>query len=117
MKTIVKCLGLFLILFAITSCHEIKNKELYEITDRVVESLYTTYEHYDMFGKHIEYTKDKEYHIMPTGRLINVRIERVATDKEYEQLLEELQDHYKNNSKVNRVYRCQAGTIMIDCRN
>ena len=60
MKTIVKCLSLFLILFAITSCHEIKNKELYEITDRVVESLYTTYEHYDMFGKHIEYTKDKD---------------------------------------------------------
>lgn len=65
----------------------------------------------------MEYTSDGEYRIMPLGRLINVRIERSVSDKDYYRLLEDLQSHYKNDSRVNDVYRCKAGTIMIDCRN
>lgn len=48
---------------------------------------------------------------------VNVRIEHEASDKEYEDLHEDLQSHYKGNSHVNQVYRCQAGTLMINCRN
>ena len=98
------------------SCSKIKNKELYEITDRVVDSLYTTYQSYGLQGES-EYTKDNEYKVMPIGRLVNVRIEHEATDEEYDELIEELKSHYKGDSRVNNVYRCQAGTIMIDCRN
>lgn len=116
MKKLISLIFVMVLAFTLTSCQD-KHKELFKITDRVVESLYTTYEHYDMFGKHIEYTSDGEYHIMPTGRLINVRIERAATDKEYEDLLKALQKHYKDNPRVKKVYRCQAGTLMIDCRN
>lgn len=109
--------GCLMLCVAFSSCNEIKNKELFSITDEYVESLYTTYESYGMFGGNEKYTSDREYKVMPIGRLVNVRIEKVATDEEYEDLLEDLQHHYKGNSHVNNVYRCQAGTIMIDCRN
>ncbi len=38
-------------------------------------------------------------------------------ESEYEKLRKDLEQHYKNESKVNKVYICQAATIMIDCRN
>jgi len=118
MKRIITFLSsLVIACIVFTSCNEIKHKELFTITDDYVESLYTTYESYGMFGGLERYTSDMEYKVMPIGRLVNVRIEEVATDKEYEELLEDLQKHYKGNSHVNNVYRCQAGTIMIDCRN
>lgn len=99
------------------ACSEIRNKDLYELTDKFVESLYTEYESYGLFGGPEEYTPDKEYKVMPVGRLINVRIEKVASDKDYEELIEDLKSHYKDDSRVKNVYRCGAGTIMIDCRN
>ena len=54
---------------------------------------------------------------MPTGRLINVRIEKSVNDSEYEKLKNVLKEHYRNNINVNDVYICGGGTIMIDCRN
>ena len=95
------------------------NTELYQITDGFVESLQTTYESYGLLGgqKHTKYTKDGMYKVMPTGRLINVRIEKVVTDNEYETLKTDLKEHYKNNTHVNDVYICGGGTVMIDCRN
>ena len=87
MKKIFNILLVIAFTLTLSSCNEIKHKELFKITDKVVD------------------------------RLVNVRIEREATDKEYEDLLEDLQSHYKGNSHVNQVYRCQAGTLMIDCRN
>jgi hypothetical protein len=42
---------------------------------------------------------------------------KVAESGEYEELKQDLKDHYEGNPKVNDVYICQAGTIMIDCRN
>ena len=35
---------------------------------------------------------------------VNVRIEHEASDKEYEDLHEDLQSHYKGNSHVNQVH-------------
>lgn len=95
------------------------NTELYQITDGFVESLQTTYESYGILGgrEHTKYSKDGSYKVMPTGRLINVRIERVAIGDEYETLKNDLKEHYKNNTQVNDVYICNGGTIMIDCRN
>lgn len=99
------------------SCSNRSN--LYEITDRFVESLQTDYQSYGLLGgsEYKTFTEDGQYQIMPTGRLINVKIMKVATDEEYEKLKKDLQSHYKNNHNVNDVYRCQAGTLMIDCRN
>lgn len=105
------------IAIVLSGCNEFRNRELFKITDKVVESLYTEYDSYGLYGGAEEYTSDHEYRVMPIGRLVNVRIEREATDEEYEDLLEDLQCHYKGNSYVNDVYRCQAGTLMIDCRN
>ena len=39
---------------------------------------------------------------MPMGRLINVRIEYVANDEEYEKVLNDLESHYKNDNRVNQ---------------
>lgn len=92
-----------------------RHKDLYKITDKFVESLYTEYESYGLGGTQ-EYTPDRAYKVMPIFRLINVRIEKAASDDEYEDLINDLKAHYKGNPHVNDVYRCQAGTIMIDCR-
>lgn len=107
-------ISLFVIL---TSCHEMRNKELYNVTDKYVQNLSTTYQSYGLLGGDEQMTSNNEYHIMPIGRLINVRIEKVSTDEEYQELIEDLKSHYKGDSRVKNVYRCQAGTIMIDCRN
>lgn len=114
-----KYLVVFFLLFVLCSCNNIKYGELYSITDEFVENLQTTYQSYGMLGgvEYTKYTKDKEYKVFPMGRLINVRIERYADNSEYESLRKALESHYSGDSRVNQVYRNQAGTIMIDCRN
>lgn len=94
------------------------NRELYEITDYFITSLNTRYESYGILGgmDHTQYTSDRKYKIMPTGRLINVRIEDYATHSDYTKLRDKLAKHYKNDSRVRDVYICGGGTIMIDCR-
>lgn len=106
-------------LVLLCSCSNIKYGELFEITDEFVEKLQTTYQSYGMLGgmEYTKYTKDKEYKVFPMGRLINVRIEHYADDDEYESLRKALESHYSGDRRVNQVYRNQAGTIMIDCRN
>lgn len=107
------------ILTLLFSCDNIKYGELFDITDEFVEKLQTTYQSYGVFGgiDDTKYTKDKEYKVFPMGRLINVRIEHYADDDEYESLRKALESHYSGDRRVNQVYRNQAGTIMIDCRN
>lgn len=107
------------ILTLLFSCSNIKYGELFVITDEFVEKLQTTYQSYGMFGgiDDTKYTEDKEYKVFPMGRLINVRIEHYADDDEYESLRKALESHYSGDKRVNQVYRNQAGTIMIDCRN
>lgn len=114
-----KILYLFGLLTILCSCNNIKYRELYTITDEFVEELQTTYQSYGMLGgmDHTKYTKDMEYKVFPMGRLINVRIEHYADDDEYESLRKALESHYSGDSRVNRVYCNQAGTLMIDCRN
>ena len=114
-----KYLVCFILLLVFCGCDSIKYSELFTITDEFVEKLQTTYQSYGIFGgmDDIKYTKDKEYKIFPMGRLINVRIEHYANDDEYESLRKALESHYSGDSRVNQVYRNQAGTIMIDCRN
>ena len=93
-------------------------KELYKETDALVESLQTTYESYGAFGspEHNKTTSDGLYTMTPLGRLINVKIQKVVTDDEYENLRKDLENHYKDNVNVKSVYICGAGTVMIDCR-
>ena len=95
------------------------NSELYGITDEFVESLYTTYESYGMFGgdEFTTLTEDGRYQVMPVGRLINVKIMEVVEDEVYEDLRDDLQSHYSSDDRVKDVYISQGGTIMIDCRN
>lgn len=113
-----KILILSIYLFIIIGCSPSKN-ELFKETDSFVESLQTTYESYGILGgsEHTKTTTDGLYTITPVGRLINVKIQKVAENGEYEELKQDLKDHYEGNPKVNDVYICQAGTIMIDCRN
>jgi hypothetical protein len=107
-----------ILLITALGCSQSK-KDLYEITDKFVLSLETTYESYGMLGgsKFSETTSDGLYTVTPIGRLINVKIQKVVSDKEYESLRKSLEKHYKNDSRVNKVYVNQGGTIMVDCRN
>lgn len=114
-----KILIFIVALVLLCSCSNIKYGELFEITDEFVEKLQTTYQSYGLLGgmEYTKYTKDKEYKVFPMGRLVNVRIEHYADDEEYESLRKALESHYSGDRRVNQVYRNQAGTIMIDCRN
>ena len=105
-------------LFLMASCSPSKS-DLFKETDFFVESLQTTYKSYGMLGgsEHAKTTSDGLYTITPIGRLVNVKIQKLAEQDEYEELQQDLKDHYEGNPKVNDVYICQAGTIMIDCRN
>lgn len=108
----------FLIITFLVSCSPSK-KELYGLTDSFIESLQTTYDSYGILGgkEHIKTTSDGQYQVMPVGRLINVKILKVVTDDVYKDLEEDLKNHYKDDKRVNDVYRNNGGTIMIDCRN
>lgn len=113
-KTLIFSICLYLII----SCSPSKS-ELFKVTDFFVESLYTTYESYGILGtsEDTKTTSDGLYTISPMGRLINVKIQKVVESEEYEELKEDLKAHYEGNTKVNDVYICKAGTIMIDCRD
>ena len=113
-----KILIYFISLIFVIGCSPSK-KELYKETDALVQSLQTTYESYGILGgrEHSKTTSDELYTITPVGRLINVKIQKVVTDDEYENLRKDIEKHYKNDVRVNKVYICGAGTVMIDCRN
>ena len=105
-------------LLVLMSCSPSKS-ELFKETDMFVESLHATYESYGILTgtNHAKKTSDGLYTITPVGRLINIKIEEVVKKAEYEELQQDLKDHYKGNLQVQDVYICKAGTIMIDCRN
>lgn len=103
-------------LFFFSSCDS--RGDLYDQTDYFVEKLSTTYQSYGLQGlSDKRFTKDHKYGVTPMGRLIIVRFEDYATSDEYESLRKDLERHYKNDLRVNRVYINQGGTCVIDCRN
>lgn len=118
MKTIIK-FTLLIFIALLISCNSKSKRELFTITDTFIESLSTTYESYGLLGglDEVVLTTDGQYQVFPTGRLIIVKIMHVATDKEYDKLMKDLKRRYKNNKAVNDVYRNQAGTLVVDCRN
>jgi len=116
MKKLFTLLAVIALAITLASCVE-KNKELYKVTDHFVTELSTTYEHYDIFGHYSTYTEGGEYQVTPIVRLIVVRIEKNPTDKKYNDLVKTLKKHYKNDARVNDVYRNQGGTVVIDCRH
>lgn len=95
-----------------------KHSDLYEQTDYFVEQLSTTYQSYGLQGlSEKRTTKDGKYSATPMGRLIIVKIEEYVSDDKYKSLRKDLERHYKNDHRVNRVYINQGGTVVIDCRN
>lgn len=109
-----------ILLFITITIFSCSNKsELFKETDSFVESLQTEYKSYGVFGvnEYSKTTSDGLYTISPIGRLINVKIQKVVSSEEYEDLKNDLESHYKDDRRVNSIYICQAGTIMIDCRN
>ena len=113
-----KLLLSLLFTLALVSCNPEK-KELYTNIEYFIEKLDTEYKSYGVLGGMDESktTQEGAFRIMPVGRLINVRIEHAASDAEYESLLKDLKSHFKKDKRVNDVYRCKAGTLMVDCRN
>lgn len=113
-----KSLVYFVSIIIFVGCSPSK-KELYEKTDAFVQSLETTYERYGVLGglNYAVTTSDGLYQISPIGRLINVKILKAVSRNEYEELREDLEDHYEGDARVNDVYISNAGTLMIDCRN
>lgn len=111
------CCFLAALLMMLMACTSSEDRELFEITDHFVENLQTTYQSYGLSTKFEETTKSGTYQVIPIGRMINVKIMHYASSSDYEDLCNTLKKHYKGDSRVNNVYVCQAGTVMVDCRN
>ncbi len=95
----------WLILVTFFICCSSGKKELFEISDSIIESLYTTH---DSFGinevkDHIKITSDGKFQLSPIGRLINVKIMEVVSDDVYIDLKEEIKNHYKDDIRVKDV--------------
>lgn len=93
------------------------DSQMTELTDGFVDSLYTKYHSYGLIGlKHKQVTKNGKFQVMPTGRLVNVKYLSAVDADAYETLRSRLEDYYKGDERVNSVYICGGGTVMIDCR-
>mgnify|MGYP006956014746 FL=1 len=118
MRNIKHAITILSVLLAVmlTACN--RYSDLFEQTDKVVESLYSEYESYGLVGGQDarSFTQDHNYKIEPIGRLVNVRIQHAASSEDYKELCDALKEHYSNDNRVNDVYICNAGTVMIDCR-
>lgn len=100
----------------VSSCET--HSDLYDQTDYFVEQLSSAYHSYGLQGlSEKRTTEDGKYSATPMGRLIIVKIEEYVPDDKYEALRKDLERHYKKDSRVNRVYINQGGTVVIDCRN
>ena len=101
----------------------IKYHEVFKLTDEFVNILDS--EEYknlcfidaiQFSHDNVKFTEGGDFQVFPFARLIDIRIQHEASDEEYELLRKALALHYANDKRVNSVYRCQAGTIVIDCR-
>lgn len=111
------------ILFAIivllcVSCTKIETRfdDLYAKLDPMIEFLdKSRYNSYALF-EDITYTSKREYAILPSGRLIVVKIMNAKSKAEYDILLKELEIRYSNKKCVNDIYHNNSETLTIDCR-
>jgi hypothetical protein len=117
-RIMIQPLFAFAVLMCFTACSS-RNDELFKNTDAFVQSLHSTYESYGVLEveQYSKTTSDGMYSVTPIGRLINVKIQKASTDQDYYELKEDIKDYYENDNRVNDVYICQGGTVMIDCRN
>ena len=105
---------------------EIKNETQMVVTDQdnkehLMQILFTS-ENEERNAKYVFFydTEDPEENVIVMryiGELDSGELVPIEDDEEYESLRKALESHYSGDSRVNRVYRNQAGTLMIDCRN
>lgn len=60
-------------------------------------------------------SSDGKYLVTLMGRLITVK-KNYSSGATYYEIKDALQDHYKNNPKVDDIYINKGGTVTIDCR-
>lgn len=88
---------------------------LYELTDQAVHEVCMSTSILPLPPQ--KYTDDGNYHIIPIGRMVAVKIiGKHHSTKDYESLLKGLKRHYKNRYGVRSIYINNGGTITIDCR-
>lgn len=117
-KSLVSCFFVIFCSLFLPACFklgEIKNKDLYALTDKYVESLNTVYKSYGLSAQP-ELTLDGKYQVCPVGRLVVVKIMSVVDHTVYETLRDELANYYKKDERVREVYINQGGTVVVDCR-
>ena len=105
----------FLLLFL--SCSSEK-KELYKETDAFINSLDVFRESYGMLGggNYSFTTSDGKYKITPFGNLIKIKIQINPDQKEYEDLRDDLVNHFQNNERVAKIFIAENGPLLIDVR-
>lgn len=120
MSLIISCITIF----SLSSCSKDDDDDfednfsaLFAKTDYFIDMLDVIYEHYDAFGSKATETSDGKFTVTPIGRLIVVKKKSYVTDVTYTDVAVALENHYRNNYKVNEVYINNGGTVTIDCRD
>lgn len=120
MSLIISCITIF----SLSSCSKDDDDDfednfsaLFAKTDYFIDMLDVVYEHYDAFGSKATETSDGKFTVTPIGRLIVVKKKSYVTDVTYTDVAVALENHYRNNYKVNEVYINNGGTVTIDCRD
>ncbi len=120
-KVIIAIAVIILSCVTATSCSkypiaETKFASLFSTTNYFVDMLDSVYEHYDALSKKAKYSSDGKYTVTPMGRLIVVKKKLSAVSVTYSEIASALTTHYKSNSKVNKCFENNNGTVTIDCR-
>lgn len=99
------------------SCSRLRNRELYAITDDIIEniSMYYTAVPFDYVVAE-KFSNDGKIMVKVIGQYIFVELLYDADRSEYERLMDHLSDRYSNNPKVNSIFINNRGTITIYCR-
>lgn len=104
--------------FTISNAQTPSLKDLFKKTDEYIQYINSEeYEKYELWGENFsETTKDSLYQVTPYRRLIDVRINKETTEKEYIALKKDLEQYYKHNKEVREIYINNGGTLTIDCK-
>ena len=95
-----------------------QSKKLINSTDYFVEELDVKYSSYGILN---DYNQSTEFFnlpivVTPIGRVFIVKVDEYVDDNKYKMIETILKNHYRNDNRVNDVYRNNGGTITIDCR-
>lgn len=116
-KRILFLSGLIVLMCCFYSCS--KDDDDSTASDSRVTALFVKTDYYvkSTTGAGSSKTSDDLYLVTKLGKLVIVKKNTTSNTITYTEIATALESHYANNSNVKDVFKNNAGTVTIDCRN